>query len=97
MEKLNIGRASARAAQAQRGEWVGGDEDYCLKIKTAGFGSLNETTTNSDAETTYTMALPPRLPLKVPLPFVGDEDMEYAALAAMPKVGPLAAPISSVP
>jgi hypothetical protein len=30
---------------------VGRVEDYCSKIKTAGFGSLNETTTNFDVET----------------------------------------------
>ena len=33
----------------------------------------------------------------VPLPFVGDEDMEYVALNATPGTGPLDAPISSVP
>ena len=33
----------------------------------------------------------------VPLPFVGDEEMEYVALAAIPRLAPLGAPISSVP
>jgi hypothetical protein len=33
----------------------------------------------------------------VPLPFVGDKDMEYVALNATPGTGPLEAPISSVP
>ena len=37
------------------------------------------------------------VPLIDPLPFVGAEDMEYDALTAAPKVGPLGAPISSVP
>jgi len=72
-------------------------EDYCSKIKTAGFGSLDETTTNFEVETTYTMPLPPMLPPIVPLPLVGNEDTEYVALAATAKLGPPAAPISSVP
>src|SRR6266852_2069678 len=42
---------SRRAAQAQRGDRVGGGEDYCSKVKTAGFGSLIENTTNFDGET----------------------------------------------
>src|ERR1700704_2155345 len=33
----------------------------------------------------------------VPLPFVGDGDIEYVALNATPGFGPLGAPISSVP
>src|SRR6266566_3586351 len=36
-------------------------------------------------------------PVMVPFPLVGDEDMEYVALAARPKLGPLGAPISSTP
>src|SRR5258708_17100992 len=40
---------------------------------------------------------PPKLPPMVPLPFVGDEEMEYVALAAIPRLAPLGAPISSVP
>ena len=51
-------------------------KNYCSKISTAGFGSLDDTITNFDGETTYTMALPAMLPAAVPLPFVGDEDME---------------------
>jgi hypothetical protein len=30
---------------------------------------------------------PPMPPLKVPLPFLGDADIEYAAFTAAPKVG----------
>ncbi len=37
------------------------------------------------------------LPATVPLPFVGDGDMEYEALTATPELAPLGAPISSVP
>jgi len=66
-------RPSRSAAQALRRERVGVGEDYCSKIKTAGFGSLNETTTNFEVETTYTMPLPPMLPPVLPLPFVGSE------------------------
>jgi hypothetical protein len=33
----------------------------------------------------------------VPLPLVGEEDMEYVALNAWPEIAPLAAPISAVP
>src|SRR6266850_2498364 len=40
---------------------------------------------------------PAMLPLTVPLPFVGDEDMEYVALTAIPRFAPLGAPISSAP
>src|SRR5260370_30108876 len=43
------------------------------------------------------MPFPLMLPAMVPLPFVGIEDMEYAALTAAPEVAPLGAPISSVP
>jgi hypothetical protein len=72
---------------------------YCSKIKTAGFGSLNETTTNFDGETTYAVALPPDPEVidMVPLPLVGDEDMEYVALTATPELHPFVAPISSMP
>src|ERR1700676_4978695 len=41
--------------------------------------------------------MPPTLPAMVPLPFVGDEDMEYVALTAVPRLAPLGAPISSMP
>src|SRR5262245_27253585 len=41
--------------------------------------------------------MPCKLPLMVPLPFVGEEETEYVALVAAPNVGPLGAPISSVP
>jgi len=37
-------------------------EDYCSKIKIAGFGSLNETTTNFDVEIPYMIPFPPMLP-----------------------------------
>src|SRR5260370_42552488 len=37
------------------------------------------------------------LPVPVPRAFVGDEDMEYVALAAVPRLAPLGAPISSEP
>src|ERR1700675_4078012 len=40
--------------------------------------------------------MPPMLPAMIPLPFVGDEDMEYVALTAVPRLAPLGAPISSV-
>src|SRR5882762_612715 len=43
------------------------------------------------------MALPPIVPVKVPRPLVGVEDIEYAALTLLPKVAPLGAPMSSVP
>ena len=33
----------------------------------------------------------------IPLPLIGDEDTEYVALNATPELGPLDAPISSVP
>src|SRR6266581_9464350 len=63
----------------------------------AGFASSMEATTNFEAEITYMTPLPPIFPAMVPLPFVGDEEMEYVALTDAPKVGPLGAPISSVP
>jgi len=90
-------RPRTRSQGAQRGERVEGGEDYCSKIKIAGFGSLNETTTNFDVEIPYMIPFPPMLPAMVPFPFVGDEKIEYVALTVAPKVGPLAAPISSVP
>jgi hypothetical protein len=55
------------------GESVRG-EGYCSKIKTAGFGSFSETTTNFDGETVYMIPFPPMLPAMVPLPFVGVEE-----------------------
>jgi hypothetical protein len=63
----------------------------------AGFVSLMEATTNFEEEITYMTPLPPMFPAMVPLPFVGDEEMEYVALTDSPKVGPVGAPISSVP
>ncbi len=44
-------------------------------------------------------ALPPvpEVTVMLPLPFVGDEATEYVALKATPGVGPLGAPMSSVP
>jgi hypothetical protein len=44
-------------------------------------------------------ALPPvpAVTVIVPLPFVGDEGTEYVALNVAPEIGPLCAPISSVP
>ncbi len=50
--------------------------DYCSKIKMAGLGSFMEATTNLEAEITYMTPLPPMFPVMVPLPFVGDEEME---------------------
>src|SRR5215472_2339840 len=41
--------------------------------------------------------LPPMPPETDPLPFAGAEDIEYVALAGTAKLGPLGAPISSVP
>jgi hypothetical protein len=45
------------------------------------------------------MALPPdpEVTTMVPLPFVGDGDMEYVALNATLELGPLGAPKSSMP
>jgi len=72
---------------------------YFAKIRTAGFGSLNETATNFDPETIYRMALLPdgEVTDMVPRPFVGDADKEYVALNATPEFGPLRLLISSVP
>jgi hypothetical protein len=44
-------------------------------------------------------ALPPvpEETVMVPRPFVGDEETEYVALKATPGLGPLGAPMSSVP
>jgi hypothetical protein len=44
-------------------------------------------------------ALPPvpEVNVMVPLPFVGDEVIEYVALKATPDFGPAGAPMSSVP
>jgi hypothetical protein len=71
-------------------------EDYRSKLNTAGFGSLNETTTNFDREITYTTALPPdpEVTTMVPLPFVGDGDMEYVALTVTPELGPRLRPVA---
>src|SRR5215471_4159762 len=41
--------------------------------------------------------LPPMPQAIDPCPFVGAEDIEYVALAGTAKLGPLGAPISSVP
>jgi len=79
----------------ERGLEEGGD--YCSNIKTAGFVSLNEITTNFDEETPYMIPFPPMFPAMVPLPFVGDEDMEYVALTVVPRLAPLGAPTSSIP
>src|SRR5260370_35080655 len=71
------GRTPARHdREAQRGERVACGEDYRSKIKTAGFGSLSERTTNSDGEPTYRTPGPPMLPLGIPLPAVGAAKME---------------------
>src|SRR5579859_74907 len=44
------------------------------------------------------MALfPPTLPVKVPLPFVGVDEMEYMELTLTPELAPPGAPISSLP
>jgi hypothetical protein len=45
------------------------------------------------------IALPPvpELTVMVPLPFVGDEAIEYVALNGAPETGPLGAPMSSAP
>ena len=45
------------------------------------------------------MALPPvpEVTVMVPLPLVGDGDIEYVALNAAPETGPLGAPMSSAP
>jgi hypothetical protein len=49
----------------------------CSNTRTAGFGSLADTTTNLLGDTTETMALlPPTLPVKVPLSLVGVDEME---------------------
>jgi hypothetical protein len=79
-------------------ESVGGAEG-CSKTHTAGFGSLNGTITNFDGEITYATALPPdpEVSVTVPLPFVGDEEMEYVAENVAPDIGPLEAPMSSMP
>jgi polyisoprenoid-binding protein YceI len=55
-----------------------GVAEGCSKIHTAGFGSLIGTITNFDGEITYAMAVPPdpEVMVTVPLPFVGEEDME---------------------
>ncbi len=91
---------SPRQFHAQHG-WSGLErgrfEAYCSKIKTAGFASLNESTTNFDGDTTYITPLPAMLPAMVPLPFVGKDEMENVALAVTPKLAPLGAPMSSVP
>src|SRR6266850_192105 len=54
---------------------VGGD---CSKSRTAGFASLSEIPTNFDVEMKYTTALPPvpEVTVMVPLPLVGDGDIE---------------------
>ncbi len=81
------------------GAMGGGVAEDCSKIQTAGFGSFNGTITNFDGEITYAMALPPdpEVIVTAPLPFVGEEDIEYAAWNAAPEIGPLEAPISSTP
>jgi hypothetical protein len=79
-------------------ERVAGGED-CSKIRTAGFGLLKRTATNFDVDTMYRMAFSPdgEVTVRVPLPFVGDEDTEYVALNATPEFGPLESLISSMP
>src|SRR5258708_13335513 len=78
------------------GERVGGSEGYCSKIRTAGLGSLSETTTNFEAETVYMMPFPPKLPAVVPLPFAGRKDTEQLALAAG-ELRPLHHPTTRMP
>lgn len=69
------------------------------KSQMDGFESFMGTITNFDGEITYATALPPapELILAVPLPFVGEADMEYVALNVAPETGPLGSPISSTP
>jgi hypothetical protein len=70
----------------------------CSKIHTEGFGSFIGTITNFDGEITYAIPVPDtEVKVTVPLPFAGEEDMEYVALNAWPEIGPLASPISAVP
>ena len=70
---------------------------YCSNIRIAASASLRDMTKNFDGEMMYSTPFPPMPPLTVPLPLVGVEEMEYVALTAWPKVGPLGAPMSSVP
>jgi hypothetical protein len=60
--------ASKLLAPPQKGEALDGGV-YCSKSRMAGFGSVNETRTNFEGETTYMTALPPMPPARVPLPF----------------------------
>lgn len=41
--------------------------------------------------------LPPTLPVMVPLPLVGVDEMEYVEFTLTPELAPLGAPISSLP
>ena len=67
-------------------ETVGGVVEVgdCSKSQTEGFGSLVGSTTNFEGEMTYARALPPDPEeiVTVPLPLVGEEDIEYVALNA---------------
>ena len=83
---------------SEESESAGAAED-CSKTQTAGFGSLSGTITNFDGETIYATAFPPdpEVSVTVPLPLVGEEDMEYVALNPPLGFGPLGAPMSSIP
>ena len=71
----------------------------CSKIQTVGFGSLMGTTTNFFADTTYAIPFPPEgdVNVNVPLPFVGDDEIEYVAATEAPETVPLELLMSSEP
>jgi hypothetical protein len=71
----------------------------CSKAHTLGFGSLIGTATNFVGDITYAMAFPPdgEVRVSVPLPFVGEAEIEYVAANDAPEVVPDDLLISSVP
>jgi len=71
----------------------------CSKTHTVGFGSLIGTTTNFCGDTTYAMPFPPDgdVKLNVPLPFVGEDEIEYVAATEAPETVPFELLMSSAP
>ncbi len=82
-------------------ETVGGvaEAEDCSKSQIDGFASLRGRITNFDGEIMYASAFPPapEVIVTVPLPFMGEGDMEYVALNGWPERGPVASPISVTP
>jgi hypothetical protein len=85
--------------ESEESKIAGAGSGDCSNSQTAGFGSLSGTATNLEGEITYTAAVPPEpeLIVIVPLPFVGDAEIEYVALKPALALAPFELLMSSLP